>query len=239
MTKRIAMWSGPRNISTTMMRSFENRPDCAVNDEPFYAFYLHATGIVHPMQEEILRAQPVNWQLVVKDLTGADPAPVYFQKHMCHHITEDLPLDWLGALDHFFLIRDPVRIIASYADRMEKVTPEGLGLAKQAELYRLVTEMTGTPPPVLDAQDVLANPRTALTTLCGRLDIPFMDEMLTWPAGPRDSDGAWAPHWYKSVESSTGFRPPETRDVNLSDDLQEVADACQPHYDFLKAHTIS
>lgn len=233
MTRRIAMWSGPRNISTTMMRSFENRPDCAVIDEPFYAHYLTVTGLEHPMRQEILASQPRDWQEVVCTLTTANPAKVHFQKHMCHHLTPEIDRTWLTELDHFFLIREPARMVASYADRMEAVTVQDLGLEEERMLYDYIADLTGRQPAIVDAHDILADPRAMLKSLCARLEIPFSDSMLAWPAGKRESDGVWAPHWYRSVETSTGFRPPDEREPDLADHLQEIVDACLPHFHYL------
>ena len=236
---RIAMWSGPRNISTTMMRSFENRTDTAVVDEPLYAHYLATTGALHPMRDEVLADQANDWRSVVRDLTESRPAPVFFQKHMCHHITDDVERDWFGELRHFFLIREPKRMVASYAQKMETFTVEDLGLIKEVELFDHVTALTGRPPPVLDANQVLANPRKVLGALCDSLDIPFTDDMLTWPSGPRDSDGVWAPVWYHSVEASTGFMPPPAGEVHLPPELDAVVKEAQPAYDRLSEHLLS
>lgn len=228
---RIAMWSGPRNISTTMMRSFENRPDCAVVDEPLYAHFLAQTGLNHPMREEVLAAQSQDWRDVVAELTTAAPAPLFFQKHMCQHITPDMDLDWLADVRSFFLIRDPARMIASYAQKMDTVTLEALGLPQQKALFEKVRSLTGTAPPVVDAQDVLTDPRGVLSTLCGQLGIAFADDMLAWPAGTRDSDGVWAPHWYDQVHTSTGFRtPPAAPPAPLPAALAPLTEAAQEIY---------
>ncbi len=114
---RVAMWSGPRNISTALMRSFEARPDTVVVDEPLYAHYLAVTGIDHPGREHIMASQPTRWQEVAAGLTGplpGDPA-VHYQKHMAHHLLPGVGRDWLGGLTHAFLIRDPAHVVASYS----------------------------------------------------------------------------------------------------------------------------
>ncbi len=239
MTKRIAMWTGPRNISTTMMRSFENRPDCTVVDEPLYAHYLTQTGLKHPMQEEILSAQSSHWKTVIRDLIEDTPSEIYFQKHMCHHITDDMSLDWLEGMDHFFLIREPKRMIASYADRMDDVTPEGLGLQKEAELFDHISHLTGKTPAVLDANVTLADPEGVLRKLCAYLDIEFSEKMLSWPAGTRESDGVWAPHWYNSVNQSTGFKQQDNRNITLPSSLMPIVEACTPHYEHLYNHRLT
>ena len=233
--RRIAMWSGPRNISTTMMRSFENRPDCAVIDEPLYAHYLNMTGADHPMREAVLQSQPTDWRTVVARLVTDQSAPIVFQKHMAHHVTPDVDRAWLGDLDHVVLIRDPARMALSFADRMGAVTPEDLGLAAEVALYDAVCERKGVAPPVIDAADVLADSQRLLSALCEALAIPFVEEMLSWPAGPRESDGVWAPHWYRAVQASTGFRAPPEETPTLPPHLDAVVDAVRPHYDRLHA----
>jgi hypothetical protein len=204
-TLRIAMWSGPRNISTAMMRAFENRPDCAVIDEPFYAAYLAATGLEHPAREAVLRSQPTDWRAVASSLSQADPAPVYYQKHMTQHLLPEMDLAFTECLLNCFLIREPRRIIASYARVRPQFTLQELGLPQQRALFERECQRLGAAPPVIDAGRVLADPRGTLSRLCARIGIEFSERMLHWPAGPRDSDGVWAPHWYAAVWRSTGF----------------------------------
>jgi hypothetical protein len=231
-TIRIAMWSGPRNISTAMMRAWENRPDTKVSDEPFYAAYLALSGVEHPMQEAVLASQPQDWRTVASHITG--PAPdgddIWFQKHMTHHMVSQIGRDWFGEVRHAFLIRDPEQVVASYAAKRETVTPLDLGYDLQAELFDEVVTRTGRTPPVLESSDVLKNPRGALIALCDALDVPFDAAMLSWPAGPRDSDGVWARHWYASVEASTGFRPWQEPLIALDSEQDTVAQACQSAY---------
>jgi hypothetical protein len=234
MTVRIAMWSGPRNISTAMMRSFENRGDCAVVDEPFYAAYLAQTGLDHPMRDEVLASQAQDWRAVATGLARDDPAPVFYQKHMTHHMLPSFGLDWMGACANAFLIRDPAAVLASYVKARAEVTLEDIGVVRQRELFEREADRLGAAPPVIEGADVLADPRGRLTALCAALDIPFREEMLAWPAGRRDTDGVWAPAWYAAVERSTGFAAPEpTHAAPLTDDLRRIADQARPHYEAL------
>ena len=232
MTVRIAMWSGPRNISTAMMRAWENRSDTAVVDEPLYAHYLNATGIDHPMREAVIASQPRDWRDVVARITG--PAPggkaIWYQKHMTHHMIPAVGRDWFTAVRHAFLIRNPREMLASYAAKRETVTPADLGADLEAELYDEVVARTGREPPVVDAADVLRDPRALLSKLCAALDVPFDEAMLAWPMGRRDTDGVWGAHWYGSVEASTGFLPHAPRAIELPADLEAIAEACRPHY---------
>lgn len=218
--KRIAMWSGPRNISTALMRSFENRPDCAVVDEPFYGCYLAATGLVHPAGEVITATMDCDWRSVARALcedlppgTDAGSCKVYYQKHMTQHILPDMDMGWVSELQNCFLIREPRRIIASYARVRPDFELAELGFPQQWELFQRVAEQHGEAPPVIDSAQTLRHPGASLLALCQRLGITFTERMLNWPAGARSSDGVWAPHWYASVEQSTGFEaPPQSTD---------------------------
>ena len=241
-TVRIAMWSGPRNISTAMMRAFGSRPDCAVIDEPFYAAYLAATGLQHPMRAEILASQPTDWRDIVRGLLGPVPdgRALFYQKHMTHHMLPAIDRGWVAACRNAFLIRVPDQVLASYCLRHEQPDLNDIGVPQQAALFTTVCDFLGHAPPVIDAADVLANPGAALTALCDALGIAYLPDMLRWPAGKRATDGVWAPAWYQSVELSTGFAPPAAGQCApvLDDALQRVADAAWPYYEMLAKHRI-
>ncbi len=238
---RIAMWSGPRNISTAMMRSFENRADTAVIDEPFYAAYLLDTGIDHPMRKETLATYPTDWRDIVKIVLGPVPdgRPIYYQKHMTHHMLDEFDRDWMAECRNAFLIRAPERVLASYTEKRPDVALADIGFVQQGEIFEREADRLGHAPPVIEAEDVLANPRAALSALCAALDIPFSERMLEWPKGPRATDGVWAPVWYQSVQNSTHFAAPRnTPPKPLSPDLQKIADAARPHYERLVRHKL-
>lgn len=237
MTLRIAMWSGPRNISTAMMRSWENRPDCSVLDEPFYAAYLTRTGLDHPMREAILLAQSADYAAVVRSLTS-DPVAtaLQYQKHMTHHIPRDMDMSWCRGLRHAFLIRDPAEVIASYVQKMPRVDADAIGIERQAELFDAIADVTGRQPAVIDSNDILRDPASVLARLCDYLEIVFDEQaMLHWPPGRRASDGVWASHWYHNVERSTGFGEYRPRSVELAPDHRHLAEAMQPVYRRLAA----
>jgi hypothetical protein len=238
--RRIAMWSGPRNISTAMMRAWENRGDCVVSDEPLYAHYLAHTGIDHPGADEVIAAGKTDWQQVVATLTGPVPggAPLWYQKHMTHHLLPHIGIDWIGSLENVFLIRHPAEVVSSYRKKRDQVTPEDIGMPQQAALFEQVAQRDGRAPAVIDADDFLRAPRAQLEALCARLDIPFTERMLHWPAGPRDSDGVWAKHWYDAVWASTGFEAWRPRERTLDDASRRVVDACEPLYQQLRAHRL-
>lgn len=233
MTLRIAMWSGPRNISTAMMRAFENRADCTVVDEPFYAAYLARTGLAHPMRDAVLAAQPLDWRDVLTGLDGLGGKVVY-EKQMAHHMLPVFNLDWVASRRNAFLIRDPADVLASYVMKRGEVTLEDIGIVRQRELFEREADRLGAPPPVILGADVLANPSAMLSVLCNALGLAFDPAMLSWPAGPRSSDGVWAPAWYDAVERSTGFSTPEVRDApQVPNALRRIADAARPHFDAL------
>jgi hypothetical protein len=226
------MWSGPRNISTAMMRSWENRPDCTVVDEPFYACYLRESGLQHPCREEILKAQSDKRDVVISQLTDTGPESGYFyQKHMTHHMPEGMDMSWCRHMQHCFLIRDPAEVIASYLQKMPDVSEQAIGIVRQRALFDELADLTGVRPLVIASNDVLRNPGAVLAQLCRRLGIEYLPEqMLHWPPGPRQSDGVWAPHWYQNVEQSTGFAPYVERQVSLPAAHRELALNMQPHY---------
>jgi len=209
------MWSGPRNLSTALMRSWENRPDTSVLDEPLYAYYLADTGLDHPARREIIDGGPVDGGAAIARCLAPlpDGVTVSYQKHMSHHLLDDLDRSWLDEVRNFLLIRDPIQVLASYTQVRSEVTLDDIGLTQQLELADRA-EL------IIDAADFLANPGWYLEALCGHLGLGFTESMLLWPAGSRPSDGCWAPHWYGAVEASTGFRPaPDPATLPTVDDL--------------------
>lgn len=237
---RIAMWSGPRNISTAMMRSFENRGDTAVWDEPFYAAYLNTTGLDHPMRDKVIADGETDWRKVIDRVIGPIPngKSVYYEKHMTHHMIPGVERSWLSQVTNCFLIRRPENVLASYSVKRQDVTLTDIGFVEQAELFKQVSDNLGAPPPVVDAADILAHPKSVLTRLCDALGIAFTEKMLEWPAGRRDSDGVWASHWYGAVETSNAFGSPKADVTDLPTNLAAIADAARPYYEDLYAHRL-
>jgi hypothetical protein len=237
---RLAMWSGPRNISTAMMRSWGNRPDTFVCDEPLYAHYLSRRRVDHPGVEEVLAHHEQDWRKVVAWLTGPVPGNkrIFYQKQMTHHLLSHIDRGWLGELSHAFLIRDPREMLTSLVRHMERPTLADTGLPQQVEIFEWVRKETGHVPPVIDARDVLSDPRGTLALLCDAVGVPFTPEMLKWPPGPRETDGVWARHWYKSVESSTGFRPFKPKPDPIPRGMEQLYASCAEHYERLARHRL-
>ena len=233
------MWSGPRTVSTALMRSWENRQDTVVADEPLYAFYLGTTGLDHPGRDEVIASQPASWEVVLRELTAGPLPPgvtIYYQKHMTHHLLPKVDRSAMAGLRHAFLIRDPRSLLASYARVRSAPTLADLGLRQQAEIFE---EFGG---PVLEAADLLAAPEPALRALCAALGVPFSAAMLSWPPGPRASDGVWAPYWYDSVHRSTGFRPVPPGAApppGLGPALEPLLAECLPYYEKLRKNKLT
>jgi hypothetical protein len=225
----VAVWSGPRNISTALMRAWENRPDTRVVDEPLYGFYLDRTQLDHPGRDEIVAVMGHDWRPVVAELT-APVEGIYYQKHMTHHLLPELPRGWIADLSNVLLIRDPAEVVASYTRERANVVAADIGLVQQSELYE---QLGGVP--VIDSADFLQDPEGYLRWLCEHFGVEFTDAMLHWPAGPRESDGVWAKYWYDAVIASTGFAPYRPRAVSLDGAALAAADESRPYYDRLHA----
>ena len=239
---RIAMWSGPRNISTAMMRAWENRGDCTVSDEPLYAHYLAETRSDHPGRDEVIAAGETDWRKVTRALVGEVPdgEAIWYQKHMTHHLLPHVGHDWIHALTNVFLIREPDEVVSSYLRTRDTVSVEDIGVPQQRWLFDEIADRNGAPPPVIDADEFLRAPAAHLRTLCATLGIPFTERMLSWPPGPRASDGVWAPHWYAAVWKSTAFEAPCDRTaVQLDGDAKRVSDACRGDYEFLRRYRLN
>ena len=237
---KIAMWSGPRNLSTAMMYAFAARGDCAVVDEPFYAAYLAATGLAHPMQQEVIASQSTDPLQVAADCIGPIPQgqSLFYQKHMTLHMIPGFPRDFMRDLTNVFLIRHPARVVASYAKKREGPTLADIGFQQQAQLFDQIADQLGHAPLVIDSSDIRANPARALSGLCAALGISFTEKMLHWPAGPKPYDGIWAPHWYNAVHRSTGFEDPEAALPDLAKHYADLVDQALPYYEKLTAHKL-
>lgn len=237
---RIAMWSGPRNLSTAMMYSFGARSDCSVWDEPFYAAYLAKTGLNHPMRTEILATGENDADVVRDRCLGVIPdgKSVFYQKHMTHHMVPDLDRGWMNQMTNIFLIRDPSKVIASYNAKRENPSLDDIGFKQQADIFEQIVKNTGAIPAVIDSDDILSNPAAALQGICDHINLEFQESMLSWPKGGHKDDGAWASHWYKSVWESTGFAKPKATETILSPEGEALQKEARPFYEKLYTHRI-
>ena len=235
------MWSGPRNISTAMMRAWGNRPDTAVIDEPFYAYYLERTGKKHPGASEIIAGGETDWRRIVACLrTESIPSGerIFFQKQMTHHLLPEVDREWMVDLTNCFLIRDPREVILSYIKKNPEPELEDLGFVQQSEIFEFMRARTNSIPPIVDARDVLEHPERTLRLLCDAVGVEFDNVMLSWPPGLRDSDGIWAKYWYDDVARSTSFQPYKSREGNVPDRLREIHEQCRDCYDRLHEYRI-
>jgi hypothetical protein len=223
-----------------MMRSWGNRDDTVVVDEPLYAHYLYVTRKAHPGIDDVIASGDTDWQRVVAGLIGPIPGDrrIYYQKHMTHHLLPQMGRVWLVGLTNCFLIRHPREVLASYTKVIETPAIEDLGFVQQSEIFDQVRTMTGSVPSVLDAADVLRNPRRMIGLLCDALGVNFQESMLNWPAGPRSTDGVWAKYWYAEVEKSTGFRPYQTKQIELPERLNQLCKKCTELYEQLHSRRI-
>lgn len=239
-TKIIAMWSGPRNLSTAMMRSFGNRADTTAMDEPFYGAYLAASGADHPMREEVLAAMECDPEAVARQCLGPFATPYCYQKHMPHHMLDGFPLDWAAQATNVFLIRHPRRVLASYAKKTENVSEADIGCRRMLEIDRRITELTGKQSVVVASEDILADPEGMLTALCAAVGMDFDPAMLSWAAGPRPEDGVWGAHWYDAIWKSTGFSTPDSTALaaDLPDRLKAIEAEALPAYETMAARRI-
>ena len=231
---KIAMWSGPRNLSTAMMYAFGNRPDFAIWDEPFYAPYLAQTGADHPMAAEIIAAHEADPTIVSQRILDTNKAetPHFYMKHMPHHMTCGVPMDWAKTCVNIHLIRHPARVIASYGAKRSDITDDDIGFRQQATLFDQIGGL------VIDSADIRQDPENMLKKLCSAISLPFDPAMLSWPAGPRADDGIWAAHWYNAVHKSTGFAGAEGPLPNLTGRDRNLLENALPYYEKLAAHKI-
>lgn len=241
MTVRIAMWSGPRNISTAMMRSFGARAECAVSDEPFYGAFLKDSGEPHPRAAETIASMDCDWRSVLAAQSGDPPGgePIWYQKHMPHHMVGPVSIADMPHHRHAFLIRAPERVVASYRAKNELRRPEMLGYARMRRYFEHEAARLGEAPPVVDSDAILADPAAVLAKLCAALGIAWEPAMLRWECGPHPEDGVWGAHWYDKVNDSTGFGTPPGPLPELDGPYAEVADSCREDYQALLAHAIA
>ena len=239
MCKRIAMWSGPRNLSTALMRSFASRDDCEVLDEPFYASYLSATGYNHPMRADIIGSQKTNFDLIASICsTGKLKQKIQYQKHMAHHMLDKWDRSFVEKLTNVFLVRPPKKVVRSLGLKLHSFDVKQTGFIQQFEIFQFIVKKTGKIPTVISADDIRRAPEKALRALCNAINIEFIDSMLKWSQGPHPYDGIWGKHWYSSVNSTTGFVFDSEKKLDLSKDERHMVSLLQPFYKELEKHKL-
>jgi len=236
---RLSMWSGPRNISTAMMRAFGNRSDCQPVDEPFYAYYLSKTGLRHPMRDEVIASQATGWKEVIEQIDAPLPQgkSLLYLKHMTQHILPEIDKESMRDHTHCFLIRHPRLVIASFSEKWSGVSAEATGFKQQLALYNYYKDQ-GATVCVIEGEDVQKSPKAMLELLCRKCSISFDEKMLSWPLGPRPEDGVWGKHWYNAVENSSSFAPYVEKEVSLDPELEKLAEELEPYYNEMKRHKI-
>lgn len=232
---KIATWSGPRNISTALMRSWSSRKDTIVIDEPFYASYLHRTQLKHPFYDEIINKYPVNDQEIIKILTGSIPdnKNIWYQKHMAHHICNFDSLSWILKLQNCFIIRKPNHVINSYIKKNELKKTEELGYIQQFKLINFLIKNSADFI-VIDTESLLKNPEKILTLWCKHFGLNFNKSMLKWKKGYHPNDGIWAKHWYSNVIKSSSFGRLKNNNTDVNDFYLEIYEECMFYYNQMK-----
>lgn len=232
MTLRIQCWSGPRNVSTALMYSFNQRTDTTVIDEPLYAHYLSRDDRGHPGAAAVLASQSTDASSVIEEvILGPCPTPVLFIKQMAHHLA-GLDRGFLARTRNILLTRNPRDMLRSLAVHLPECGLLDTGLVEQVELLDAIVAQGGTPV-VIDSAALLADPAGVLSQTCRSLGLAFDEAMLSWEAGPKVEDGVWASHWYSAVNRSTGFEPQRKSDLPMPPRLLPILDEAEPLYDRL------
>jgi hypothetical protein len=232
------MWSGPRNLSTALMRSFENRNDTKVIDEPFYAYYLKKTQLDHPMKSEIINYYPTSQMQILKQITSqTQNNQIFYQKHMTHHIIKNTRLDWLNKGYNCFLIRHPAKVINSYIKKNTLISIDDVGFKKQYEIFNKIKK-NKINYMVVNADTILQDPSKAIKKLCKILKIRFTKKMLSWPAGKRSTDGIWSKVWYKNVELSNTFSKYKEENYNVPKKYNDIYEESLKYYNEMNQYSI-
>ena len=233
---KLFMWSGPRNISTALMRSFENRSDTKVYDEPFYAYYLKHTNLNHPMKDEILKTYPSDENEVIKLVNKEDEKyEIFYQKHMSHHILDFTNLEWINNGINCFLIRDPAKVISSYIKKNTINSIKDIGFKK---LYEIFKSLNSKDSIVINTDYLLENPEKYLKILCKILNLDFDKNMLNWPKGYRNTDGIWSKVWYQDVISSTTFNTISNKEYIVPKSYENIYKECLKIYEEINKYSI-
>tara|TARA_Y100000768_G_scaffold122575_1_gene90667 strand:+ start:12443 stop:13153 length:711 start_codon:yes stop_codon:yes gene_type:complete len=231
----VSCWSGPRNISTALMRSWSSRKDTFVTDEPFYAYYLKKTNLKHPLYKEIINKYPSNYDEVVNYLINKIPndKKIWYQKHMAHHIFDFNNIEWLNNCENCILLRHPKEVISSYSKKNKLNSVEELGYPQQYEIIKYLKKINKSYV-IIDSSALLKNPEKVLSNWCMKINIKFDKSMLTWEKGNYVSDGIWWKSWYDNVIKTTGFKEYEQKNVNIENKYNSIYNESMKYYNYLK-----
>lgn len=237
-TKRIVLWSGPRNISTALMYSFAQRSDTKVFDEPLYGYYLNESNAdeYHPGAKEVLNEMETNGQKVIDMMMGPHAADVVFFKHMTHHQLE-LDRSFMKDCINVILTRDPREMLTSIAKVIAHPKMSDIGYLAHLDILNEIKTL-GQEPIVLDSKGILKDPQGVLKALCEKVGIPFHQKMLSWEPGPRPEDGSWAKYWYDNVHRSSGFSKYIKKDEAFPTNLKPLFEESMPCYEELIIYAI-
>jgi hypothetical protein len=224
--RQIALWSGPRNLSTALMYSFISRGDLKVFDEPLFGYFLKQTAVWRPSREEALAVMETNYEKVIKEVFEAN-IPT-FTKNIANHI-EGLNLDFIKPLKNIILTRNPKEVLASYSKQIESPTLLDLAYNHQLKIIKFLVE-NKVSFLVIDSNQIKLNPEKELRKMCDFSEIEFTTKMLKWSAGPKSQDGVWAKYWYHSVHQSSGFSQEITKPTSLQTEFLELHNHCETMY---------
>jgi len=227
----VACWSGPRNISTALMRSWSSRRDTFVSDEPFYAHYLKSTQNNHPMREKIIKHYLTDYNKIVTHLTNNIPnqKTVWYQKHMAHHINDLNNIDWIKNFENCILIRHPKDVISSYVKKNTLNHIDEIGYPQQYKIMKYLDDI-GKKFIVIDSDILLKNPEKILSQWCNSIDLEFDNSMLRWKKGNHQNDGIWWSHWYDNVIKSTKFQKFSSSDNIVDKKYKLIYDEALDYY---------
>ena len=231
----VACWSGPRNISTALMRSWSSRKDTYVTDEPFYAYYLKETQINHPMHEKIINHYLSDYDEIVNHLINVTPNEknIWYQKHMAHHLIDLSKIDWIKKCENCILLRHPKEVISSYTAKNKLNSITELGYPQQFEIVKFL-KGSNQSFKIIDSEDLLKNPKKVLSDWCKSINIKFDESMLQWKKGSHANDGIWWKHWYNNVIETTGFQKYQKKDISIENEYDSIYNDSMEYYNYLK-----
>ncbi len=239
----LALWAVPRSTSTAFEWMMRQRGDFHCLHEPFGEVWYQGEDPDWPrLQEDSVRTPGLTYESTWADMLAlAKDGPV-FTKDFPHYITSLWTPEWLANFRHSFLIRNPAKTVTSMFKHWPDFDIRETAFAEQRELFDKLTEIHGTPPPVIDSDDLLADPHTMVERWCNAVDIPFVAEALSWEPGARDEVSWWdGGSFHENLRGSDGLKPQPKTSIDIADApdrVKAVVDELMPHYEHLHAHRI-